>query len=232
MKYWKCTVCGYIHEGSEPPEKCPVCGAPREKFEELPEEEGKKAKEEYDAGATKKKDNQEKGENKPDSGKVEPETTVAPSSEQGLVSMLYSQITGLMTKHKAHPISVHFPNGLLPVTVLFLFLSFVLETMGFDRASFYNLVVVALAMPMVFFSGYVDWQVNYKGRMTTVFKHKIAMGLIVTALCYALVIWRFVDPDVAAPGNDSRYVFLAIHIAMLGAAVYAGNLGGKLVFKD
>lgn len=32
MKKWRCTVCGYIHEGDEPPEVCPQCGAPREKF--------------------------------------------------------------------------------------------------------------------------------------------------------------------------------------------------------
>jgi rubredoxin len=38
MKKWKCTVCGYIHEGPEPPETCPVCGAPREKFVEVEEE--------------------------------------------------------------------------------------------------------------------------------------------------------------------------------------------------
>jgi len=27
MKKWKCTVCGYIHEGDRPPQVCPVCGA-------------------------------------------------------------------------------------------------------------------------------------------------------------------------------------------------------------
>jgi len=32
MKRWQCTVCGYIHEGDEPPEFCPVCGADRSKF--------------------------------------------------------------------------------------------------------------------------------------------------------------------------------------------------------
>jgi len=30
---WKCTVCGYIHEGDQPPETCPVCGAPAAVFE-------------------------------------------------------------------------------------------------------------------------------------------------------------------------------------------------------
>lgn len=34
MKTWQCTVCGYLAEGAEPPEKCPNCGAPREKFVE------------------------------------------------------------------------------------------------------------------------------------------------------------------------------------------------------
>ncbi len=27
-----CSVCGYVHEGTEAPEFCPVCHAPREKF--------------------------------------------------------------------------------------------------------------------------------------------------------------------------------------------------------
>ena len=34
-KKFICTVCGYVHEGEEAPEKCPLCGAPRSKFEEM-----------------------------------------------------------------------------------------------------------------------------------------------------------------------------------------------------
>ena len=30
-----CKVCGYVHEGSEAPEFCPVCKAPKAKFEEM-----------------------------------------------------------------------------------------------------------------------------------------------------------------------------------------------------
>ena len=32
MKRWKCTVCGYIHEGDKPPVKCPQCGADMYQF--------------------------------------------------------------------------------------------------------------------------------------------------------------------------------------------------------
>ena len=34
MKKWVCSVCGYVHEGPEAPEACPVCKAPKEKFVE------------------------------------------------------------------------------------------------------------------------------------------------------------------------------------------------------
>ncbi len=30
---WKCAVCGYIHEGVEPPNKCPACRHPKEYYE-------------------------------------------------------------------------------------------------------------------------------------------------------------------------------------------------------
>ena len=29
---WVCSICGYVHEGDQPPEKCPVCKAPAAKF--------------------------------------------------------------------------------------------------------------------------------------------------------------------------------------------------------
>jgi rubrerythrin len=30
---WKCSVCGYVHEGTEPPGKCPCCQHPKEYYE-------------------------------------------------------------------------------------------------------------------------------------------------------------------------------------------------------
>lgn len=32
VRTWKCEVCGYVHEGPEPPETCPVCGVEKELF--------------------------------------------------------------------------------------------------------------------------------------------------------------------------------------------------------
>jgi len=54
-KKWKCTVCGYIHEGEGPPDKCPVCGASKYQFilyDKLPDTLEKSLKEAF-AGESK-----------------------------------------------------------------------------------------------------------------------------------------------------------------------------------
>ena len=39
-KKWVCPVCGYVHEGDTPPEKCPQCKVPGSKFKEIKENAG------------------------------------------------------------------------------------------------------------------------------------------------------------------------------------------------
>ena len=39
QKAWRCEVCGYIHYGDNPPDECPVCGAPASEFEAIEQEE-------------------------------------------------------------------------------------------------------------------------------------------------------------------------------------------------
>ncbi len=35
MAKFVCTICGYTHEGNAAPDKCPICGAPTAKFDEV-----------------------------------------------------------------------------------------------------------------------------------------------------------------------------------------------------
>ena len=35
MKKFVCSVCGYVYEGAEAPDVCPLCKAPKEKFNEM-----------------------------------------------------------------------------------------------------------------------------------------------------------------------------------------------------
>ena len=48
MKKWVCSVCGYVFEGENPPEQCPICKAPANKFSEM--KEGAKLAAEHEFG--------------------------------------------------------------------------------------------------------------------------------------------------------------------------------------
>ena len=55
MEKWKCTVCGYIHEGPMTPDfKCPVCKQPADKFVKI-EDAAAPAKNPYAGTKTEKK---------------------------------------------------------------------------------------------------------------------------------------------------------------------------------
>jgi rubredoxin len=42
MKLFKCSVCGFVYEGTEAPDSCPKCGASKDKFNALSDEDAKK----------------------------------------------------------------------------------------------------------------------------------------------------------------------------------------------
>lgn len=232
MKKWKCTVCGYIHTGEEPPEKCPVCRADRSKFVEIMEAEV--VNEVPLEMKTARPAAPEPGKKRPPSGPTQ-ETTGDPSEKDGRKAAkaafeeFYATVTRLMVTYHVHPISVHIPNGVLPVAVLFLVLSMLFQASGLETASFYNMIIVVLVMPKVLFSGYNDWKIRLGGNMTHLILTKMICGAAVFSLGLILVIWRWVDPMVALASSSNRVMYLFLHLVLLGAAGTAGFLGGKLI---
>ncbi len=209
MKQWKCLVCGYIHEGDEPPDECPICGADKTQFVDVTD----------DAKASK------------------PAITVPPATEtpqpepiSKTPDTLYAKITTLMVQNHLHPIAVHTPNGVIPVAVIFLLLALYLNNNSFELAAYYNLIFVLVAMPMVLFSGFIEWQNHYGGARTPVFLIKIGCGLFTFVSLTIIVVWRFTNPEVASSASPERWIYFLMHIVTLGAVGVAGHLGGKLVF--
>jgi rubredoxin/uncharacterized membrane protein len=212
MKKWQCTVCGYIHNGEEPPETCPVCGADKSQFVEITETENKPATEKT-------------AEAKP---AVQPTALDVPAPP--LFS--FASITTLMLKHHLHPITVHFPNGVIPVAVAFIFLAVIFQFAGLAKASFYNMVFVLLTLPVILFTGYNEWKQKYQGAMTNIFMIKIISALVVTATAVIIVLWHIISPEMLKTSSAMRPFFLLLHLIMVAATGIAGHLGGKLVFKD
>ncbi len=230
MKKWRCTVCNYIHTGDSPPEKCPVCGADKSKFVEISPEEAKQ----YEEKQSSKAKPEGGGKAKPE----EPAATPPPSSGPGgagaskSASGLRDFIDAQLVVHHAHPITVHVPNGVLPIVVLFMFIAAVFGTEALAWAAFYFAFMVVLSMPVVMYTGYNEWQRKYKGARTTMFMAKIAAAVVVAISAFLIVIWFFINPDVIYSGAARRGSFLILNLIMFGATGVAGFIGGKFVFKD
>lgn len=212
MKKWKCTVCGYIHTGEEPPEKCPVCGADKSKFIEVTDENAQPS-------------TPVANHKTPEAGKSTAEP-VPPSSR-------IETVQNLIVKHHLHPISVHIPNGVIPVAVLFLSLAVVfgfLDATLLSRAAYLNLIVVFLSLPLVIFTGWSEWQRKYNGALTTYFIIKITCAAAATVLVLIILAWLIMSPEVVLSGT--KWLFLLVNFILLGVVGVAGHIGGKLVFKE
>ena len=214
MKKWECTVCGYIHEGDEPPDECPVCAADKSMFVEVVEQ----------AAAAEPAATAEPA--------ASPAAPAQPAGKQGLPATLLAFATTQILRHHLHPIMVHTPNGIVPMAVLFLFIAALFAAPLFDIAALYSLVVVLVAMPAVLGTGYIVWQERYRGALTPIFKLKIGASIVATVSLVILLIWRALQPAVLTTPSTGRWFFLILAVIMVGAVGLAGHMGGKLVFGN
>lgn len=229
MKVWRCTICGYIHRGDTPPSRCPVCNAGAGKFEEIdeasiPEKQFKMKK----TGGRPSQINP--GQVRQDTGSERPAPEVSSLSQPHTEESVFEKIKALLIRHHLHPISVHTPNGILPVVVILWVVSWISGYEILSKAAFINLVFVIALLPFVIFTGFLEWQRKYKGALTLIFKIKIAAAALTCLLCIISFIWYIVEPDVLGSSNASIFIF--INIIMLIAVGIAGHIGGKFVFKD
>jgi len=178
-RQWKCTVCGYVHDGPEPPGNCPRCGADRSEF--IPVEEQK-------------------------------------------LNLLHDIRDSLVL----HAVVTHFPGALVPVAVLFFFLSLVTGNPHLEPAAFYLLWVVLAAAPVAIASGIYDWRTRFEGTRALIFYKKIALAAALVLFCVGAVSLRTTYPE---PAFGIRAAYGVLLLAMLGCVTLLGHYGGKLAFQ-
>lgn len=225
MRKWQCSVCGYIHNGNEPPEKCPVCNADRSKFMEITDkEEPKEAQKSAESLAAREK--------KQDHPKDKSEPTGDKPGEMTAGMYYLDRLNAWLAKHHLHPVSVHIPNGVIPMAVIFMFLSALFHFRNLSTAAFYAMVFVLVTLPFVLYTGLNEWRRKYRAARTRRFKTKISAALVVTAGTLIIVVWYLIEPDVTQFSSASRWGFLLLNVITLAAATIAGYIGGKLVFRS
>ncbi len=209
MKKWICNVCGYIHEGEDPPRTCPLCSAPAAEFSPVNEEASKTAK---------------------------TKTTAVPSGDTGDSQVLpgfvknnrlLKFLAGHFPLFQFHPITAHFPNGLIPVSVFFLVLAILFDPSCVEMTAFYLLCAATVVAPFTVITGIYNWKTRYKGAVTSKFMFKLYGGIIFTILGVITIGWRLVNPEVV---ETTAGLYLLVNLALLGLVGALGHIGGGLVF--
>jgi uncharacterized membrane protein len=136
---------------------------------------------------------------------------------------------GSFTVHP-HSASAHFTVALFPAAVFFLCLSYVYRPDDCRFAYFHLMILADLSVLPSFATGYLEWKRTYRGYRTRIFSRKILCGLAAGLLGFVCTGWYGAFPEIATNVGALRVLFLAFNVAIIPIVLYAGYLGGKLVF--
>ncbi len=244
---WVCTVCGYIHDGDAPPDNCPVCGKPWSAFipnvdgpdgpQISPPESQAPTNEELKKSGSKSNRWRCTVCNYMHDGPEPP--GVCPICGAGKESFVpepdspehhHRGFAGLIEKLHLHPVAAHFPNGALPLSLLAWIIFLVLGDGSFERASFYLMLVSAMAVPFTGLTGWSDANHRFGTTSTGVFPEKKLWSLVLCVVALGTAGWRLFLGWSHVPIGVEVVVFTVLLLVATGLAARLGMLGGKLVF--
>ena len=126
--------------------------------------------------------------------------------------------------------TVHIPNGMVPVAALFMAAGCFFSVQALIWAAFYNLAIIFLAMPGVMITGAASWKFRYKGASTPLFKTKIFCSILLFVVSGAILLWQILRPINPQHLTIESWAMVAAYAALLAPTARAGALGGKLIF--
>ncbi|NOY52281.1 MAG: hypothetical protein GXP58_01515 [Deltaproteobacteria bacterium] len=130
-----------------------------------------------------------------------------------------------------HPIAVHFSNGLIPVSIFFLFLFFFTRNPHMEIVAFYTLWVGTLGSALALGTGLFDWKKHYRGAWVPVFKKKLTAGVLAILGGALACLIRYLHPGLLLSLSGLSVFYVMLNLFVLACVGIAGYLGGKLVFQ-
>jgi uncharacterized membrane protein len=130
---------------------------------------------------------------------------------------------------RVHHISSHFTSGLFPTASVCITLFLFNGDRLFESVALFCCVMGAIAAPVVYVSGLLDWCIRLKKRPARIFARKRAVGLALVLISMLLIAFRlFLGVDLATAGQI-KYIYAGAIYVLTGMATYLGYLGGKFI---
>lgn len=127
-----------------------------------------------------------------------------------------------------HAVAAHFPNGLIPVAVIFMLLALVSADPYSEHTVMHLLLVTLCMIPISFISGVRDWRRNFHGAKAPIFRKKLILATTLFLLCGFSLILRLRYPDVLSHLGFATLLYGASLLLMLLLVTLLGHFGAKL----
>src|SRR5262249_38454481 len=129
-----------------------------------------------------------------------------------------------------HPLLVHFPIALLPVSVGLDLLGAVMKRRDAETAARWTLWLGAVGAALAVYTGHgaaeaLQPRVSAEAQALLSTHHHLAIGVLAAA--FALSLWRLFVP---APPRRWHAAYLVVAVGLVAALVIVSDLGGQLVF--
>ncbi|HZL33823.1 MAG TPA: DUF2231 domain-containing protein [Tepidisphaeraceae bacterium] len=143
------------------------------------------------------------------------------------VATIYDAMHQFVSSYKVHPILVNFTAALIPVSVGSDILGRVLRKPTLRDTGWWTMCFAACITPFTAIAGWLFWMKDDVG-VTNMTIHKW-LGTSAAVLLIGLVLWRwwFFKSD-----RWPSILYLLIGLAIVGAVIYQGHLGGEQSFMS
>jgi predicted heme/steroid binding protein/uncharacterized membrane protein len=135
----------------------------------------------------------------------------------------------LLRRHP-HPMVVHFPIVFLMATAAFTLLFFLTGNRSFELTAWHCLWGGVLFTPLAIITGLLTWWVNYEAQFLRQVICKLILSPLLFLLGLAVLIWRYLDPDILVFWKPVSYLYLGCLLALTPLVMAIGWFGGSLSF--
>lgn len=142
-----------------------------------------------------------------------------------LVATVYETLNQFVSTYKVHPILVNFTAALIPISLLSDVLGKLLSRETLRDTGWWTLCFAAVITPFTSVAGLLWWSEMDDG-VTGMLIHRW-LGISLAALLIGLTVWRW---WFFKSNRTPTYYYLLVALAVVGALVFQGHLGGQQSF--
>lgn len=131
-----------------------------------------------------------------------------------------------------HPIVIHFPMGLFVFAALMQVVFFMTSNASFETAAFYAVVVATLGAIPSMGSGMLSWWINYDMTLTSIFRNKLLLSVMLIAAGGFLVVVRLMIPEISSRLDILSYFYNGALLATAPLTMLLGYNGGRITWPQ